>query len=148
MHSDQPEEALEALEAVEEPDSPHRIIVSVSMLKEGWDVATVAVICSLRASVSDLLTEQTLGRGLRLPWGRYVDDQFLNELDVIAHEQYEKVLRKAKVLHEDVIDWRTWRAEQTEIAEGLARQAASSRGGRGPRTDRSHHHRCSVRLIC
>jgi len=41
------------------------------MLKEGWDVKNVYVIVSLRASVSEILTEQTLGRGLRLPFGAY-----------------------------------------------------------------------------
>lgn len=125
VDSSQPDEALEALDQVEDPDSPYRIIVSVAMLKEGWDVATVSVICSLRASVSDLLTEQTLGRGLRLPWGRYVDDPLLNELDVVAHEQYEKVLRRANVLNERIVDWRTWQAEQQQAAEELAAAAAS-----------------------
>jgi hypothetical protein len=50
------------LHAVEDPDSPVRVIVSVAMLKESWDVKSVYVICSLRASVSEILTEQTLGR--------------------------------------------------------------------------------------
>ena len=51
------------------PDSPYRIVVSVGMLKEGWDNKAVYVIASMRASVSTILTEQTLGRGLRLPFG-------------------------------------------------------------------------------
>jgi type III restriction enzyme len=38
VHSDAPDEALAALEKVEDPDSPYRIIISVGMLKEGWDV--------------------------------------------------------------------------------------------------------------
>lgn len=47
--------------------SPYKAIVSVLMLKEGWDVRNVTVICGLRAYVSksDILPEQTLGRGLR-----------------------------------------------------------------------------------
>ncbi len=47
--------------------SPYKAIVSVLMLKEGWDVRNVTVICGLRAyaSKSDILPEQTLGRGLR-----------------------------------------------------------------------------------
>lgn len=125
IDSSQPDEALEALDHVEDEDSPYRIIVSVAMLKEGWDVATVSVICSLRASVSDLLTEQTLGRGLRLPWGEYVEDELLNELDVVAHEQYEKVLKRAGILVEKLVDWRTWIAEQQAAAERLAAEAAT-----------------------
>ena len=123
VDSKQPEEALEALAAIEDEDSPYRIVVSVAMLKEGWDVATVAVICSLRPSVSDLLTEQTLGRGLRLPWGQWVSDPLLNELDVVAHASYEKVLKQARALREERVDWRTFQAAQQ--AE-LARQAAEA----------------------
>jgi len=47
--------------------SPHKAIVSVLMLKEGWDVRNVTTIVGLRAyaAQSDILPEQTLGRGLR-----------------------------------------------------------------------------------
>ena len=48
-------------------DSPHKAIVSVLMLKEGWDVRNVTVIVGLReyTAESKILPEQTLGRGLR-----------------------------------------------------------------------------------
>lgn len=126
VDSSQPEEALEALSAIEEPDSPYRIIVSVQMLKEGWDVATVAVICSLRPSVSEVLTEQTLGRGLRLPWGKWVENAFLNELDVVAHASFEKILREAQALRERRVDWETWQAEQEAKLQRLAEEAATA----------------------
>ena len=47
--------------------SPHKAIVSVLMLKEGWDVRNVTTIVGLRAfaAPSNILPEQTLGRGLR-----------------------------------------------------------------------------------
>lgn len=47
--------------------SPYKAIVSVLMLKEGWDVRNVTVIVGLRAysAQSNILPEQTLGRGLR-----------------------------------------------------------------------------------
>ncbi|SDY62268.1 DEAD/DEAH box helicase family protein [Nitrosomonas sp. Nm33] len=47
--------------------SPYKAIVSVLMLKEGWDVRNVTTIVGLRAFVaqSNILPEQTLGRGLR-----------------------------------------------------------------------------------
>lgn len=47
--------------------SPNKAIVSVLMLKEGWDVRNVTVIVGLRAyaAKSNILPEQTLGRGLR-----------------------------------------------------------------------------------
>jgi len=48
-------------------DSPYKAIISVMMLKEGWDVRNVTTIVGLRAysSKSNILPEQTLGRGLR-----------------------------------------------------------------------------------
>ncbi len=48
-------------------DSPFRAIISVLMLKEGWDVRNVTTIVGLRAyaAQSNILPEQTLGRGLR-----------------------------------------------------------------------------------
>jgi len=52
---------------IDSPDSPYKAIVSVLMLKEGWDVRNVTTIVGLRAysAKSNILPEQTLGRGLR-----------------------------------------------------------------------------------
>ena len=52
---------------IDEMDSPWKAIVSVMMLKEGWDVRNVTTIVGLRAyaAKSNILPEQTLGRGLR-----------------------------------------------------------------------------------
>ena len=52
---------------IDDPESPFQVIVSVLMLKEGWDVKNVTTIVGLRAFVaaSNILPEQTLGRGLR-----------------------------------------------------------------------------------
>lgn len=107
VHSDSPDEALEALAAVEDADSRVRVIISVGMLKEGWDVKNVYVIASMRSSVSEILTEQTLGRGMRLPFGAYTGIEILDTLEVIAHERYEELLRKAGVLNEAFVDYRT-----------------------------------------
>jgi len=53
--------------AIDSWESPIKAIVSVLMLKEGWDVRNVTTIVGLRAYVaqSNILPEQTLGRGLR-----------------------------------------------------------------------------------
>jgi len=112
-----PDKALAALEAVEDPDSPVRVVIAVGMLKEGWDVKNVYVIASMRASVSSVLTEQTLGRGLRLPFGRYTGIEILDTLEVLAHERYEQLLRQASILNEAFIDHRT-RAVLRRDAEG------------------------------
>ncbi|MFC1632920.1 DEAD/DEAH box helicase family protein [Patescibacteria group bacterium] len=52
---------------IDSMESPYKVIVSVLMLKEGWDVKNVTTIVGLRAytSKSNILPEQTLGRGLR-----------------------------------------------------------------------------------
>ncbi len=107
VHSNAPDEALADLSAVEDPASPIRIIISVGMLKEGWDVRNVYVIASMRSSVSEILTEQTLGRGMRLPFGQYTGIEILDTLEVVAHERYEELLRKAGVLNEAFVDYRT-----------------------------------------
>ncbi|MEA3396518.1 MAG: DEAD/DEAH box helicase family protein [Chloroflexota bacterium] len=52
---------------IDSPESPYKAIVSVMVLKEGWDVRNVTTIVGLRAysAKSNILPEQTLGRGLR-----------------------------------------------------------------------------------
>ena len=117
VHSKKPDEDLKQLAAVEDDDSPVRVIVSVGMLKEGWDVKNVYVIASMRSSVSEILTEQTLGRGLRLPFGEYTGWELLDTLEVLAHERYSDLLKKAKVINEAFIDHRT-RAVIRKNAEG------------------------------
>ncbi len=56
-----------AANSIDSWESPHKVIVSVLMLKEGWDVRNVTTIVGLRAyaAKSNILPEQTLGRGLR-----------------------------------------------------------------------------------
>ena len=52
---------------IDAADNPFKAIISVMMLKEGWDVRNVTTIVGLRAysAKSNILPEQTLGRGLR-----------------------------------------------------------------------------------
>jgi type III restriction enzyme len=110
IDSSQGEDALGALDRVEDTDSPTRVIVQVGMLKEGWDVKNVYVIVTLRASTSEILTEQTIGRGLRLPFGTYVEEEgcgFLNELEIVAHDRYFDLLKKAGALRQTLIDYET-----------------------------------------
>lgn len=57
----------EQANAIDGADSPYKAIISVMVLKEGWDVRNVTTIVGLRAysAKSNILPEQTLGRGLR-----------------------------------------------------------------------------------
>ncbi|MCB1256390.1 MAG: DEAD/DEAH box helicase family protein [Microthrixaceae bacterium] len=115
LSGDAKEKALADLDDVENPESPVRIIISVGMLREGWDVKNVYVIASMRASVSTVLTEQTLGRGMRLPFGKYTGTQFLDTVEVLAHERYQDLLKKKDVLNEQFIDYGVWM--QTRVTE-------------------------------
>lgn len=118
------DEALTLLDDVEHPDSPVRVIVSVGMLKEGWDVRNVYVICSLRASVSEILTEQTLGRGLRLPFERLTGEPVLDTLEVVAHERYDALISRVDRMRQAFVDLRTVTAatgpEEQQVEAGLA----------------------------
>ncbi len=111
VHSKAPGEKREKMLAALTPSrsrrAPVRIIVSVGMLKEGWDVKNVYVIASLRSSISDILTEQTLGRGMRLPFGAYTEIEMLDTLEVVAHERYEALLKKTGVLNQAFVNNRT-----------------------------------------
>ncbi|NCD19933.1 MAG: hypothetical protein EOL89_08120 [Actinobacteria bacterium] len=92
------DEALQALSDVEEPGSPIRAIVSVNMLREGWDVKNIAVITALRRLASQTLTEQILGRGLRLPFGKRTGVASVDQVDLVAHDSYEQLLAQKDVL--------------------------------------------------
>jgi len=105
--SKSPDDDLKRLAEVEDPASGVRILISVNKLKEGWDVKNVYVIASLRALVSDMLSEQTLGRGLRLPFGTYTGWELLDTLEVLAHERYRELLKKAGVINQGFVDHRT-----------------------------------------
>jgi type III restriction enzyme len=95
VHSNAISDAVEEqLALVQEPDSPVRAIVQVSMLNEGWNVHNVAVLVPIRALESDTLTEQMIGRGLRLPYGQYTGDEWVDSLDILSHKSIYEALRK------------------------------------------------------
>jgi type III restriction enzyme len=101
LTGEESDKATARLVALEEDDSTD-IVIHVNKLKEGWDVTNLYTIVPLRASASDILTEQTLGRGLRLPYGARVsrsdDAEFaaVDTLTVIAHERFDELVKKAK----------------------------------------------------
>jgi type III restriction enzyme len=98
--SDSPDASLAALDRVEDADSPVRAIVSVQMLKEGWDVRNIYVVCALRALESQALSEQVLGRGLRLPFGQRTGRQMLDTVEVLSHRKFRDLLTEAGTLLE------------------------------------------------
>lgn len=64
------EETIEHLLKVEQSEEPTEIVIHVNMLKEGWDVTNLYTIVPLRAANARTLIEQSIGRGLRLPYGK------------------------------------------------------------------------------
>src|SRR5699024_11344398 len=80
------------LDALDNPSSPVRVVVSVDKLKEGWDTKRIAVMCTLRAMASEVLTQQTMGRGLRLPFGKPTGYARIDQLDILAYTSFEELL--------------------------------------------------------
>ena len=96
---------------VDDLNSPIKVIISVLMLKEGWDVRNVTTIVGLRAYASHILPEQTLGRGLRrMYFGQNIDE----ELDVIGTENF---IEYVKSISEEGV-------QLEEIAYGLDKQSS------------------------
>lgn len=90
------EEAIRKLLEVERADNPVEIVVQVMMLKEWWDVNNLYTIVPLRASASEILTEQTIWRWLRLPYGERVGVDAVDRLTIVAHDRYSDVINAAK----------------------------------------------------
>ena len=88
------------LENLDAPDSPVLAVVSVNKLKEGWDVKNIAVVVTLRAMASEVLTQQTMGRGLRLPFGQYTGILQIDQLDIISHQSFKELLEAENVLEQ------------------------------------------------
>lgn len=89
------DENIELLLSLERPDNKIEIVIHVNMLKEGWDVTNLYTIVPLRTSASDTLTEQTIGRGLRLPYGSRTGDDYIDRLTIVSHNKYAEIIKQA-----------------------------------------------------
>ncbi len=89
------EEMIRRLLAVESFDEPTEIVIHVNMLKEGWDVTNLYTIVPLRAANARTLIEQSIGRGLRLPFGRKTGVEVVDRLNIIAHDRFQEVIDEA-----------------------------------------------------
>lgn len=86
------DENIEQLLSLETPDNKIEIVIHVNMLKEGWDVTNLYTIIPLRASASETLTEQTIGRGLRLPYGSRTGVEEVDRLSIVSHDKYAAIV--------------------------------------------------------
>ncbi len=89
------EEMIRRLLAVESYDEQTEIVIHVNMLKEGWDVTNLYTIVPLRAANARTLIEQSIGRGLRLPYGRKTGVDVVDRLNIIAHDKFQEVIDEA-----------------------------------------------------
>lgn len=90
------DENISKLLTLEKPDNEIEIVIHVNMLKEGWDVNNLYTIIPLRASASETLTEQTIGRGLRLPYGERTENEKIDRLSIVSHDKYEAIVKLAE----------------------------------------------------
>lgn len=89
------EEMIERLLKVEATTEPTEIVIHVNMLKEGWDVTNLYTIVPLRAANARILIEQSIGRGLRLPYGKRTGVMAVDRLNIIAHDKFQEIIDEA-----------------------------------------------------
>ena len=83
------DDARKAVRNVDQQYSPINSIVSVLMLREGWDVQNVTVVVGLRpyTAKANILPEQTIGRGLRLMF-RELPSTYTERVDIIGNNAF------------------------------------------------------------
>ncbi len=86
---------VERLLKVEHTEEPTEIVIHVNMLKEGWDVTNLYTIVPLRAANARILIEQSIGRGLRLPYGKRTGVTAVDRLNIVAHDKFQEIIDEA-----------------------------------------------------
>jgi len=126
------EEMIQRLLAVESTAEPTEIVIHVNMLKEGWDVTNLYTIVPLRAANARILIEQSIGRGLRLPYGKRTGVTAVDRLNIVAHDRFQEIIEEANrpdsVIHRSltqvVLDpGRDFQKTATVIAQPAVEQA-------------------------
>lgn len=102
---------------IDDPDNKYRAVVSVLMLREGWDVRNVTTIVGLRAFVanSKILPEQTLGRGLRRIFPGEDAFEKVSVIGTRAFDDFVKEIEKEGVILERVAMGQTTNAQSPLI---------------------------------
>lgn len=99
IHSNQKgeekDENIEKLVSLENEENKIEIVIHVNMLKEGWDVTNLYTIIPLRTAASMTLREQTIGRGLRLPYGMKTGNSKVDKLTIVAHDRFQEIIEEA-----------------------------------------------------
>ncbi len=106
--------ARKAAREVDSDESPVNAIVSVLMLREGWDVQNVTVVVGLRpyTSKAQILPEQTIGRGLRLMF-RNMPTAYTERVDIIGNKGFIKFVEDLE--KEEDIKLDTWQVGKDKL---------------------------------
>src|SRR5712692_5405212 len=99
------DKARETVKNVDRSDSPINAIVSVLMLREGWDVQNVTVVLGLRpySSKANILPEQTIGRGLRLMF-RGAHSSYQERVDIIGNKAFMEFVDELEKIENVALD--------------------------------------------
>ncbi|MGA2318229.1 MAG: DEAD/DEAH box helicase family protein [Thermodesulfobacteriota bacterium] len=138
------DETIEQLINVEKPENPTEIVIHVNMLKEGWDVTNLYTIVPLRAANSKTLVEQSIGRGLRLPYGKRTEVGAVDRLTIVSHDKFQEIVDYAnspdsiirgglKVIHITDERNKVYVAEpeiMSRVSEGLSTYGGPDRAGK------------------
>ncbi len=99
------DEARELARNADDPEQPVNGIVSVLMLREGWDVQNVTVVVGLRpfTAKANILPEQAVGRGLRLMF-RGTGSTYTERLDVIGNKAFIEFVEDLEKIEDVQLD--------------------------------------------
>ena len=99
------DKARETVKNVDRTESPINAIVSVLMLREGWDVQNVTVVVGLRpyTAKANILPEQAIGRGLRLMF-RDLTPDYTEHVDIIGNQKFLDFVDDLEKLEELQLD--------------------------------------------
>ncbi|MBL8147418.1 MAG: DEAD/DEAH box helicase family protein [Anaerolineae bacterium] len=108
------DKARKAAREVDQETSPVNAIVSVLMLREGWDVQNVTVIVGLRAytAKANILPEQTIGRGLRLMF-RDPPTAFVERVDVLGNPGFIRFVEELEKTED--VQFGTWEVGKDKL---------------------------------
>jgi len=99
LRGEERDETVQQLLSVEDRENPVEIVVHVNMLKEGWDVTNLYTIVPLRAANARTLVEQSIGRGLRLPYGKRTGNPAVDRLTIVSHDRFQEIIDHANDPH-------------------------------------------------
>lgn len=130
------DENVQALLSVEDPENPVEIVIHVNMLKEGWDVTNLYTIVPLRAANSKTLVEQSIGRGLRLPYGKRTGVPAVDRLTIVSHDRFQEIVDEANrpesIIRTGIVIGRDVPLERTKVVVAEPAATFVITGGTAP----------------